>query len=69
MTYKVVITTGEDGYFVAEVPAIPGCVSQAKTMPEVLQNIKEAIQLCLECYQEDGKPLPEDKTQIAEVAV
>ena len=52
MVYKVVLTQGEDGYTVAECPAIPGCVSQGKTVPEALQNIKEAIELCLECYKE-----------------
>lgn len=54
MVYKVVLTDGEDGYIVAECPAIPGCISQGKTVPETLQNIKEAIELCLECYREDG---------------
>ena len=69
MVYKVIFTRGEDGYIVAECPAIPGCVSQGKTPSEALENIKEAIELCLECYSEDGQPLPQDTTQIAEVTV
>jgi len=69
MNYKIVFIEGEDGYFVAECPAIPGCVSQGKTIEEATKNIKEAIELCLECYKEDNKKIPEDRTQLAEIAV
>ncbi len=41
---QVVIYPGEDGYWVAECPGLPGCVSQGKTREEATQNIKEAIQ-------------------------
>ena len=41
--YLVTRIPGEDGYIVAECPALPGCVSQAKTRQEALQNIEEAI--------------------------
>lgn len=67
--YKIVITRGEDGFFVVECPAIPGCVSQGKTKQEALANIKEAIELALECYEEDKQPLPLDTSEIGEVAV
>lgn len=43
----------EKGYFVASVPAIPGCHSQGKTYEEALENIKEAIELCLEVANTD----------------
>jgi len=46
MKFKVVIEkddTGDTGYYVAEVPALPGCFSQGKTIEEVKKNIKEAI--------------------------
>ena len=46
--YKVLIERGEDGYFVASVPAIPGCYTQGKTYEELIDNVKEAILLCLE---------------------
>ena len=69
MNYKVVLTEGEDGYIVAECPAIPGCISQGKTMDEAIGNIREAIELCIECYKEENKKIPEDKTQLTEVAV
>lgn len=52
MKYKVVITEGEDGWYVVECPAIPGCVSQGKTVEEALANIKDAIQGCLEVLNE-----------------
>ncbi|MBN1761719.1 MAG: type II toxin-antitoxin system HicB family antitoxin [Methanomicrobia archaeon] len=52
MKYKVVITEGEDGWYVIECPAIPGCISQGKTVKEALANIKDAIQGCLEVLNE-----------------
>ena len=44
MTYKIVIEQDESGYFVAEVPAMPGCFSQGQTIEEAKENIKEAIE-------------------------
>ncbi len=46
--FDVVIEKDEDGYFVASVPAIPGCYTQAKTKPELMRLIKDAIALCIE---------------------
>lgn len=43
MKLHVVIEQDEDGYFVAEVPALPGCLSQGKTHEEALENIREAV--------------------------
>ncbi len=43
MKLKVMIERDESGYYVAEVPALPGCVSQGKTLVEARANIKEAI--------------------------
>ena len=48
MTIKVVVTEGEDGYFVARCPALKSCWSQGKTREEALDNIREAIDLYLE---------------------
>ena len=48
MLIKVLITKGEDGYFVASCPALKSCWSQGKTKKEVLQNIREAIELYLD---------------------
>ena len=51
--FKILIEQDEDGYFVASVPALPGCYTQAKTFTELKKRIKEAILLCLEVYKED----------------
>lgn len=51
--FKVIIEQGEDGYFVASVPALPGCYTQAKTLSELKKRIREAILLCLEVAQRD----------------
>jgi predicted RNase H-like HicB family nuclease len=48
MIIKVLVTQGEDGYFVAHCPSLKSCWSQGKTKSEVLQNIREAIELYLE---------------------
>jgi len=52
----VVIKPGEDGYFVAEIPILPGCLSQGKTKEEALTNIKDAAQLYLETVGKKGIP-------------
>ncbi len=58
MKYRVVIEQDEDGAFVAQVPALPGCVSQGKTRSEALKNIKEAIELYLESLKAHNEPIP-----------
>jgi len=57
MRFTVTVEQDEDGVFVAECPAIPGCVSQGKTEKEALENIKDAIKHCLEVRAEKGMPL------------
>lgn len=47
-TYKFVVERDEDGFFVGSVPSLPGCYTQAKTYPELLDRLKEVIQLCLD---------------------
>lgn len=51
--YKVIIEKDEDGFFVATVPALPGCVTQAKTYEQLMKRVQEAIELCLEVEQSD----------------
>lgn len=55
---QVLLYIGEDDYFVAEVPSLPGCVSQGKTRVEALVNIEEAISLYIEVLQDRGEPIP-----------
>ena len=56
MMLTVTIDRDEDGVWVAECPAIPGCVSQGETKGEAVVNIREAIALCLEVRSEMGLP-------------
>jgi len=49
---QVIIYPGEDGYWVVECPSLPGCISQGKTKEEALINIKEAIELYIEVFQQ-----------------
>ncbi len=51
MRFNVAIEQDEAGYYVAEVPAIPGCLSQGKTHKEAIANIKEAIEGWLEVME------------------
>ncbi len=64
---KVLLFQEEDGYFVVEVPSLPGCVSQGETREEALANAKEAIDLHIEVLQERGKPVPEDNIEVVNV--
>ncbi len=58
MKFPVVLTTDEDGKYTAEVPIIPGCISAGDTRAEALENIKDAIALCLASREEEGWELP-----------
>ncbi len=55
-----VIHRGEDGYWVAEVPSLPGCISQGTTKAEAIQNIREAIDGWIETATAHGQPVPDD---------
>ena len=66
---KILIYSGEDGYLVAECPALPGCASQGRTREEALANIREAIAGWLEVQQDRaGRPAAE-RVEVVEVAV
>ena len=64
MKFNVTMERDEDGVWVTECPAIPGCVSQGKTRRQALDNIKEAITLCLEVRAEKGLPLTTETRQV-----
>jgi len=51
--FTVIIEQDEEGYYIAEVPELKGCHTQAKSLDDLMKRIKEAIQLCLEVYGED----------------
>jgi predicted RNase H-like HicB family nuclease len=53
MNVKIVVHQAEEGGFWAEVPALPGCVSQGETMDELLANVRAAIQAWLDAKVDD----------------
>jgi len=64
MKYTVILDRDEDGMWVVECPTIPGCVSQGQNEEEALENIKEAIQLCIEVRAEKGLPLTVETREV-----
>jgi predicted RNase H-like HicB family nuclease len=64
MVFTVTVDRDEDGVWVVECPSIPGCVSQGKTKEEALENVKDAIRLCLEVRGEKGLPLTIETRQV-----
>lgn len=69
MTFQVVLEPGEDGWIVAECPALPGCVSQGRTEAEAIGNIREAIELWLETELEKRLESMPPNAKLLEVAV
>ena len=67
--YTVLLEAGEDGWIVAEVPALPGCLSQGRTRAEAIANIREAMEGYLETLAAHGDPIPEEDAELIEVAV
>ncbi len=63
MKYRVLVEQDEDGVYVAEVPALPGCISQGQTREEALVNIKEAIAVYLESLTAHNEPIPPPITE------
>jgi len=57
LDFNVIIEQDEDGIYVAQVPEIQGCHTQGKTMEEVIERIKEAIEVCLEGDKEEITPM------------
>ena len=67
MKIKAIVHDAEEGGFWAEVPAIPGCVTQADTMDELIANLHEAIEGCLAV--DVVKPEPDVKQRVLEIAI
>lgn len=59
---QVIVFPGEDGYWVAECPSLPGCISQGATKEEVLVNIKEAIRGYIAALEEGNLPIPVERS-------
>ncbi len=61
---QVLIYPGEDGYWVAECPSLPGCISQGETKAEAITNINEAVDAYVGTLQEDGLAVPEERFRV-----
>lgn len=68
MKFVITIDRDEDGVWIVECPAIPGCVSQGDRKDEALANIQDAIKGCLEVRAERGMPLTVETREIEVVA-
>lgn len=58
MRFRVILEVDEDGVFVAQVPSLPGCVSQGATRAEAMANIREAMAGYLDSLSAHGDPIP-----------
>jgi len=63
MRYRVLMEQDEDGVYVAEVPALPGCISQGRNRSEAIENIREAIAAYLESLRAHDEPVPPPITE------
>ena len=66
---EVIIYRGEEEYWVAECPSLPGCISQGKSKEEAIINIKEAIEGYIIALKEDNIPVPPENFETFVVAV
>ena len=65
--FTVLIERDEEGYYVATVPALRGCHTQAKNLDTLMKRIREVVELCLE--DNHGKPAPLELVGIQQISV
>ena len=66
---QVILNPVEDGYWVAECPSLPGCVTQGTTKEQAISNVNEAIRGYVAALEDDGLPVPGERFEILVVAV
>jgi predicted RNase H-like HicB family nuclease len=66
-TFHVIIEQDEDGGYVGKVPELRGCLSQGDTIDELMGNIKEAIELCLEVQSEEKSTVAQEQIRFVGV--
>jgi predicted RNase H-like HicB family nuclease len=66
---QVIVYPGEDNFWVAECPSLPGCISQGASKEEAIVNIREAIKLYIKTLEEDNITIPPDKFEALLLAV
>jgi predicted RNase H-like HicB family nuclease len=66
---QILLYPGEDNFWIAECPSLPGCISQGDTKEQAITNIREAIQGYIAALAEDGLPIPAERFEALLVAV
>jgi len=66
---QVILYPGEDGYWIAECPSLPGCVSQGQSKAQAVVNVREAIEAYIAALEQDGLNIPEDRFDAIVMAV
>ena len=66
---QILLSHGEDGYWVVDCPSLPGCISQGKSREEAIANAREAIQAYVDALTADGLPVPEERFDAMLIAV
>lgn len=66
---QVVLRTGEDGFWIVEVPSLPGCVTQGRTPEEAIENVKDAIEVYESVLREKHLPIPPERFDTRVVCV
>jgi len=61
---QAIIYPGEDGYWVAECPNLPGCISQGESRAEAIINIREAVHVYVDALEADGLPVPPERQEL-----
>jgi predicted RNase H-like HicB family nuclease len=66
---KVILHPIEDGWWLADVPSLPGCATQGETREEAIENIKDAIEGYVAVLEEKGLPVPDEWEEFEVVTV
>jgi predicted RNase H-like HicB family nuclease len=66
---QIVLYPGEDGFWVAECPSLPGCITQGKTREEAIVNARDAVEAYVAALEDDHLPVPEEHFGAMVVAV
>lgn len=69
MKRTAIVMQDEDGRWVAEIPSMPGCISQGDTRDDAIRNIAEAAELWLETRRDLGLPIPDENVTVTTVNV
>lgn len=66
---QVLVYFGEDGFWIAECPSLPGCIAQGETREKAITDIRATIEDYIAALREDGIPVPEERFDAILIAV